>query len=353
MQITKIKIKNFRNLGDVEILPEKEINVICGENAQGKTNLIEAIWLFTGAKSFRGAKEKQLVNLNADNAKIGIEYFGEGTLKEAEIVIDTSRTAYFNQKKLPSPIKLAGKFQAIVFSPTDLKLVKDGPKERRRFLDIFIGKLNPAYIDLLSKYNRAIAQRNFLLKDAKYHSDIFDMLRVFDAQIVPIANKITEYRKEYIQKLNETAEEIYFGISGKKENLTIDYEFSYQGDYDKALKNALKTDMSAGSTSIGPHRDDLVFYIDKKNARLYSSQGQQRSIAIALKLSEAAVMKQITGEYPVALLDDVFSELDPTRQDYILNHIKNWQVFITCCDPSNVNRLNQGKIFKVKNGVIK
>lgn len=353
MQVNSLKLSNFRNLKGAEIYPDPNMNVICGPNAQGKTNIIEAIWLFTGAKSFRGAKDNELVNFDENSAKISLSFLGEGTEKQAVIDIEQSRVAYFNDKKLSSPAKLAGKFLSVVFSPTDLKLVKDSPSVRRKFLDLSIGKLNPVYIDLLLKYNRILTQRNSLLKDIRYNSSAFDMLASFDEQIIPIAEKIVQYRKDYVALLCKTAGEIYKGISGEKETLSVEYELSFDNDFKTALSEALHKDAIVGSTSVGPHRDDLIFKINNNNARQFSSQGQQRSIAIALKLAEAAVIREKTGENPVALLDDVFSELDPSRQDYILNHIKDWQVFVTCCDPANIKNLSGGKIFNVLNGEIK
>lgn len=353
MQVNSLKTNNFRNLKGIEIFPHQNMNIICGPNAQGKTNIIEAIWLFTGAKSFRGAKDSEFIGFGKENAKISLDFLGQGTEKQADIVIEKNRTAYLNDKKLSSPSKLAGKFLAVVFSPTDLKLVKDSPSVRRRFLDVSLGKLNPVYIELLLKYNRILQQRNSLLKDIRYNSSAFDMLSAFDAQIAPIAEKITEYRKDYTNLLCKTAGEIYGGISNNKEKLTVEYQMSYNGSFKDALSDSLRQDAIVGSTSVGPHRDDLIFKIDNSNARQFSSQGQQRSIAISLKLAEAAVIKTKTDENPVALLDDVFSELDPQRQDYILNHIKDWQVFVTCCDPANIKNLSGGKIFNVLDGEIK
>lgn len=353
MTVKKVKIKNFRNIENLEFTPDSKMNVICGPNAQGKTNLLEAIWLFTGAKSFRGAKENEYITFEKDEAKISIEFSKNGVSSDAEINIKERRRATLNGNNLSSVGELAGNFCAIVFSPQDIELVKDGPSIRRKFLDTAIFQIYPQYADFLRKYVRAVAQRNNLLKDVYYHSELLSMLDAFDNEIIRNGEKIIEYRKKYISHLKETAPVIYSGISENKENLEISYLCNCSSEYfAERLKNARREDIKTGVTSVGPHRDDIEFLINGKNARLFGSQGQKRSVALTLKLSEAEILKIKTGEETVALLDDVMSELDPVRQNYVLNHIKNWQVFITCCDPSNILNLSSGKVFTMKNGVL-
>lgn len=354
MIVKELKIKNFRNLSDVTFVPDRKMNVICGPNAQGKTNLLEALWLFTGAKSFRGAKESEFIAFSENEAKIKLTFERFSVENTAEIEIRERRRAYLNENALQSPGKLAGNFCAIIFSPQDIELVKDGPAVRRRFLDTAIFQLYPKYVDICKKYARAVSQRNASLKDLYYHPELASMVDVFDEEIVENGIKIIEYRKKYIDYLKETAPEIYSGISQKKETLSLSYLCNSSSEYFRELlKNARKEDSKTGVTSVGPHRDDIEFLIDGVLARLYGSQGQKRSVALSLKLAEAEILKRHTGEETVALLDDVFSELDPKRQNYILNHIKNWQVFITCCDPSNIENLSSGKIFKMENGELK
>ena len=353
MTVKKVKIKNFRNIENLEFTPDSKMNVICGPNAQGKTNLLEAIWLFTGAKSFRGAKENEYITFERDEAKISIEFSKNSVLSDAEISIKDRRRATLNGNNLSSVGELAGNFCAIVFSPQDIELVKDGPSIRRKFLDTAIFQIYPQYADFLRKYVRAVAQRNNLLKDVYYHSELISMLDAFDNEIIRNGEKIIEYRKKYISHLKETAPVIYSGISENKESLEISYLCNCSSEYfAERLKNARREDIKTGVTSVGPHRDDIEFLINGKNARLFGSQGQKRSVALTLKLSEAEILKIKTGEETVALLDDVMSELDPVRQNYVLNHIKNWQVFITCCDPSNILNLSSGKVFTMKNGVL-
>ncbi len=351
MKVKKLEIQNFRNISSINLEFDSEINVICGENAQGKTNIIEALWLFSGAKSFRNSKDNEFIKFGEARAKIYTEYQMHGVENQAQIIFDEKKTAYLNEKKLSNTSSFAGKYNAIVFSPSDLTLVTDGPEKRRRFLDIAIGQLYPNYIEILRNYSRAVMQRNKIIKDYRYDKTVGIMLDVFETEIVNMGNKIINYRKKYIEILNKYVSKIYNGISCGKENIEISY-ISKNGeilDFEK-LKNSRETDMFTSTTSVGPHRDDISFKINDISARNFGSQGQKRSVALSLKLAGAEVIKEISGEYPICLLDDVMSELDEGRQNYILNHIRNWQSFITCCDTSNIKNLKEGKVIKIKNG---
>lgn len=351
MQIKNIKIRDFRNIKEINISANSGMNVICGENAQGKTNIIEAIWLFTGAKSFKGGKENSFIRFGEKRALTEIEYFSSGILNNAKMEFAEKRAAYLNDKKLLAPSLLAGNFNAVVFSPSDLSIVIDGPDKRRRFLDISIGQLYPSYIEILRKYTRAVLQRNQIIKDYRYDSSLCVMLDVFEEEIALNGQKIIEKRKEFLNEINKYIPKIYSGLSGGKEQITSKYKNNENCLITKQiLEESRKKDMFIGTTSKGPHRDDIEFEINGISARNYGSQGQKRSVALSLKLAGAQVSYDVTGEYPVCLLDDVMSELDVTRQNYILNHIKDWQSFITCCDPSTVERLKEGKIIEIKNG---
>ena len=353
MRVLELKLQNYRNIEDITINPCEEMNVICGENAQGKTNLLEAIWLFTGAKSFRGAKDAEFIKFGEEKAKLELKFLSEGIEKEAKIEIEERRKAFLQGNALKSPSALAGSFNAIVFSPSDLSLLNDGPSVRRKFLDTAIGQLYPSYIEILRKYVRAVAQRNQIIKDLKYDSSLSIMLDVFEEEIAEEGKKLIILRKKYIERINEFLPSVYGGLSCGKERLDTEYFCKVSEEKLKqALFDSRKEDMFKGSTSVGPHRDDLEFKINGVSARSFGSQGQKRSIALALKLAEAEVIKKVVGECPTFILDDVMSELDPNRQEYILNHIKGMQVFLSCCDPSNVKQLKAGKIFKVSNGGI-
>ena len=353
MRIKSLKIENFRNIKDIQIFPSDEMNVIYGENAQGKTNIIEAIWLFTGAKSFRGAKDEELKRFSCEKARLKIEFEAEKIEKSAQIEINEKRIACLNEKPLKSVSHLAGKFNAIIFSPTDLRLLSDGPKVRRKFLDMAICQLYPTYIESLRGYTKAVTQRNKILKDFKNNSSVLPLLDVFENEIALSGEKIIKYRLRYIEILKEFIPEIYKGISNGRENLEIEYISSNKSENLLTdLKNSRKEDMFTYKTSVGPHRDDLEFKINGISAKNFGSQGQKRSVALSLKLAEAEILKKNTGEYPICLLDDIMSELDPKRQNFILNHIKEMQTFLSCCDPETLKNLKEGKRFQIKSGEV-
>ncbi len=358
MRVKSLSLKNYRNFNELELTPNENMNVIFGDNAEGKTNLIEAIWLFCGAKSFRGAKDSELISFGCDFAVNSCSFVFGDVEKEAKIKIEAKRTAELSGKALSSASKLAGQFYAIVFSPLDLNLINEGPAVRRRFLDTAIGQLYPTYNERLRQYVKAVAQRNSVLRDIRLHPDLEPLLYDFEMALAPLIYEITRYRRRYIKILSEIAPLIYGGISGEKEVLSLKYISAIDENADtESIINLLKVkrneDIITGNTSVGPHRDDLELYLNEKRLKSFGSQGQRRSVALTLKLSEAKVIKKVSGEYPIALLDDVMSELDKGRQDFILNHIRDWQVFITCCDPSNIKGLKGGAVFEIEKGKIK
>jgi len=362
VNVKSLEAVSFRNIEREVIEPCEGVNIIYGDNAQGKTNLLESIWLFTGCRSFRSSKDNELINFNTKKAVLSLDFFGYDREQNLYLEIEKGRKFMLNGVKMKSASKIMGEFLAVVFSPVHLSLVKDGPYERRKFLDIAISQLKPKYAVTLSRYNKALAQRNMLLKDIYYHSELYDTLDVWEERLAFYAGEIIIQRIGYIKRLSDFCSEIYGGISSGKEKLEISYSdmthafgMNRQELYEN-IQNLLlasrKNDIASGFTSVGPHRDDISIKIDGLAARNYGSQGQQRSAALALKLGEAAVIRDFTGQQPVALLDDVMSELDESRQNYILNHIKDWQVFITCCDPSSVQNLKYGKAFEMKDGKI-
>ncbi|MBO5726146.1 MAG: DNA replication and repair protein RecF, partial [Clostridia bacterium] len=277
MKVKSLKIQNFRNISDISLEFDDEINVICGENAQGKTNIIEALWLFSGAKSFRNSKDNEFIKFGEKNAKISVDFQMLGVDNEASITFSDKKTAYLNDKKLQNTSNLAGKYNAIIFSPSDLTLVTDGPDKRRRFLDIAIGQLYPNYIEILKNYSRAVMQRNKIIKDYRYDKTVSIMLEVFENEIVDMGNKISKYRKRYIEILNKYVSKIYGGISSGKEVIEISY-VSKSGDVldIEKLKKSREIDMFTSTTSVGPHRDDISFKINGIDARSFGSQGQKR-----------------------------------------------------------------------------
>ena len=362
MTVNSVKIKNFRNIADLSFTGDNGVNVIYGENAQGKTNILESIWLFTGCKSFRGAKDNELIKFGEDFSKINLEFSDNLREKKSEIIIaDKKKNASLNGVSLRSTAELIGSFYAVIFSPVHLSLIKDGPSARRKFLDTALCQLKPSYAEHLAGYKRALVQRNALLKDLHLNSELYDMLDTWDDQLARYSACVIKERIQYIDLLSDYSKNIYSGISENKEEFSVFYSKNISKDYSvkdiylseiENLKNSRKEDIYSKTTTVGPHRDDLEILINNVSARSFGSQGQQRSCALALKLGESEIIKKVTGETPVALLDDVMSELDEKRQDYVLNHINDRQVFLTCCDPSQVLRLCGGKSFLIKGGEI-
>lgn len=360
MKINKITLENYRNIDNLSV-DFDDVNIIWGENAQGKTNLIEAIYLFTGAKSFRGAKDNQLVKFNKEQSRIKIDFFSNGRDQNAEITIKQKRSATLNGIKKKSPTYLGEELKAVVFSPVHLSMIKDGPSERRKFIDTALCQIKGNYRNLLKEYNRALVQRNTLLKDMKNNPQLDSMLYIWNDNLARTGAKIIYQRLKYLDAIRPYAKEIFDGISGGKEEIELKYigadDYTLDiNDIEKKLKFALaerkNVDIINRITTVGPHRDDIDILINGNSAKIYGSQGQQRSCVLAIKLAEASLLKELTNAEPIALLDDVMSELDERRQDYILNHIKDWQVFITCCDKETILRLKEGKTFHIENGTL-
>ena len=363
MRADRLTFDGFRNLQKGECALDPGVNILFGKNAQGKTNFLEAMWLFTGGKSFRGAKDREMVGFQADRAAISLDFFAEEREQTAAITIRDRRSVTLNGIKQPSPTRMTGRFCAVVFSPAHLSLVEDGPEQRRRFMDAAICQLRPAYMPDLAAYTRVLRQRNALLKEAQAGAALpGDMLDVWDARLAQTGAAVFDARRRYWQQLQPVTAGNYDGLSSGREQLQLRYVSAAGDEYTtpaEAAQNLLQTllqrraaDRAAGFTTGGVHRDDLEVLIDGQSARVYGSQGQKRAAELALKLAEATLLRQATGEQPVMLLDDVMSELDLSRQDYILNHIDGWQVMITCCDPAPLRRLTKGRAFEVAHGEI-
>jgi DNA replication and repair protein RecF len=368
MTVKKLTYSGFRNLEDGVFEPGEKINVLYGRNAQGKTNLIEALWLFTGSRSFRGSKDAELVKFGAESANIEIGYDAGNRSQNIKIVIDGARRALLNGVSLGSPVELSGEFCAVIFSPEHLGLVKEGPALRRRFIDAAICQMIPRYASAVLEYKKALTQRNALLKDITQHAELLDTLDIWDEKLCKTGAHIIFTRLRYLKKLGAKASEIYEGIAKNGETLTLDYLSSQETKYDcdlsdppaartlinrallEAMENSRAADIDNGYTHAGPHRDDLQIFIAGISAKTYGSQGQQRSAVLALKLAEAAVLSESIGEPPVLLLDDVMSELDHTRQDYLLNNIQGMQVFITCCYTPWQGELKNCRLFEMDAG---
>lgn len=371
MRINSLTCSGYRNLCDTTFLPGKEVNILYGDNGQGKTNLLEALWLFTGEKSFRGAGDHELVRLNAQKCSLSLQFEACEKENTAKLEISSGRSASLNGVSLESAVRLAGAFCAVIFSPEHLGLIKDGPQVRRKFLDAAICQLWPRHAAAVLEYSRALAQRNALLKDIPQHAELLDTLSVWDDKLSRLGAGIIFTRLRYLARLMPEARDAYAGIAGFHEEMELSYTNAEETPYEVSMENAeaarrglytalmeahgcaVKQDLARGFTQNGPHRDHLLISIDSLPARLYGSQGQQRSAVLSLKLAEAAVLRQTLHEPPVLLLDDVMSELDKKRQDYLLNHMEGWQIFITCCDPSVFMGMQKGRVFEIKEGALR
>ena len=355
MIVKHVHITQFRNLREADITPCDGMNVLYGDNAQGKTNVLEAVWMMTGGKSFRGTKDADLVRFGCDKAVIDTVFEAGGRTQTARIDIETRRKATLNGVAQPAANRLTGQFCAVIFSPDHLSLIKEGPEGRRRFIDAACCQLRPLYMRTLTDYTRVLAQRNKLIKSVKSGEQPFDamLMDAFDERLAQSGALVRRYRAEYIQALSPLACDMYDQLAKGREALRIGYEEKADAaELLSQLQAARTVDLKTGFTTVGPHRDDIDVTIAGTSARLFGSQGQQRSGVLSLKLAEAALLAQGYGEKPVILLDDVMSELDRSRQEYILNRIDGFQVFITCCEPSAVSDLIGGKVFHVQNGEI-
>ncbi len=366
MFLKEISFRGYRNLEDNKIFPHENVNVIYGENAQGKTNLLESVWLYTGGHSFRGSKDSELINFGKDFAcSECVLNCLRGDIDIKILINKKKRLAKINDVDKGFAARIVGEFKAVVFSPVHLSLVKDGPESRRKLIDTVLCQLKPTYAKILSRYNHTLKQRNALLKDLQYNkSNSIDTLLIWNNKLVEYGAIINKERINLLEILNFKAKEIYKGISSEKEKFNMEYKSSigFNKDMDINFINKMFTDclnknqnidLKYGTTSVGPHRDDIDILLDDKLAKNFGSQGQQRSCVLAIKMAEAGVMEEISGEKPVILLDDVMSELDASRQNYMMNKMGDWQVFITCCELSVVDRLKVGKVFKVCGGNVR
>ena len=353
---------NFRNIEQCSIEPHPEMNIIYGENGQGKTNLIESIWMMTGFYSFRARKNIQLIRQGSEQAEISTCFYSAGREQSASLTIGIKKELTLNGVKEESPRAMMGSFPAVVFSPSTLGIVRDGPAERRKMLDIGISQIKPNYAMLMSRYLRTVDQRNVLLrKFGEKSAQMADYFAPWNEELIKLGASIIKYRLDYTQKLAEYSADIYSGISSGREAFSFVYSFSPENIDESEIRERLRketeksfeSDIKRGYTGAGPHSHDLILTLDGRDARMFGSQGQQRSCALAMKLSEARITEKVTGECPAVLLDDVMSELDEGRQRFILNFLDGWQVFITCCEPSTLLRKEKGKVFEVKNGEVK
>ncbi len=353
MIVKSIYLENFRNYKAQEIKLEDNINVFYGNNAQGKTNILEALYFCALGRSFRTHKDAELINFDAENSKIVVEFNKSDRDKKIEIVIGkkTKKQIKVNGIKINKNSELLGNMNLVIFSPDDSIILKESPASRRKFLDILISQLRPRYAHILSEYNKILDNRNAILKSQKH-----DGIDIWDEQLATYAEKIYEYRKEYIDKISQNIKKISPNLTNDKEMLTIKYktQFNVKKDFIEHLKRNFKIDSIRGFTSVGIHRDDFELFVNERELNLYGSQGQHRTAVLALKFAEMEIIKEEVGEKPILLLDDITSELDLERISLIFDKISGYQVLITCTD-ANIVRNLEGltkniKLYKIIDG---
>ena len=353
MYIKKVKLENFRNYEKQEIIFNKNINNIFGDNAQGKTNILEAIFICGLGKSFRTNQDKELININKDYSNVEIEYYKKDREGKIKLELNQKKDFYINDIKVKKVSDILGKIYVVLFTPQDINILKNDPSKRRRFLNIMISQLRPMYVHILNKYNKTLEQRNNYLKQIKYENKSVEMLDIWDEQLVDLGTKIFIYRKEFLEKINNKIKNIHLITTQNKENIEIKYKSNIidENKYLQELKNKRNIDIQKGYTSIGIHRDDFEIFINNENISIYGSQGQQRSSIISLKLAEAETIYEEIEEYPIILLDDFMSELDKKRIKGFIENIKENQVIITSTEKIILDK-NEINYYNVKNAKI-
>ena len=366
MYCKKISVRDFRNIETAEVAFCDGVNILVGENAQGKTNLLEAIFFASVGRSFRGAVTQQIIRFGCDTADILLDFKDSKREQNIHVVLfhDKQKSVEKNGVNAHKLSDIMGSFRAVLFCPEHLSLVKDGPSERRGYLDMAISRMYPMYIHSLQKYNQALKQRNALLKSALQDRKTFDdTVELWNSQLAKEAAVIADMRLSYIRRAEvyitkffgemtenrETPKVVYHGSSGQNENDYSDRKKTEE-KYMSLLSSSYEREIYAGATLYGIHKDDIDITLNGKSARIYASQGQQRSLALAMKLAEGEICREEFGDYPVFLFDDVLSELDASRRDYLLNRMKDKQVIITTCEPDILKNRTEAKKIYVNNG---
>ncbi len=355
MFIRDLELTNFRNYETLSISLAEGINIFQGNNAQGKTNILESIYLCATARSHRTHKEKEIIRWSNDSAHVKLSVHKKYVQDTIDFhLTGNSKSATINKLPIGKLGELFGCLNIVMFSPEDLQLIKNSPKERRRFMDIEMCQIDKMYYYTLRQYHKVLKQRNLALKQFYKNKDS-SMLDVWDMQMAEYACTLIKKREVFIEEVNEIAKDIHQDISGKKEQLEVIYSPNVKREdfEDKLLKNREK-DIVMQTTTMGPHRDDLSFFINEMNVKNYGSQGQQRSVVLSMKLAELAIMKKYIGEAPVLLLDDVLSELDYNRQCDLFKYTKDIQTLITCTgiEQSVWNTQKIGKLYHIENGAV-
>lgn len=357
MRIDTVEICNFRNYEKARLDFHEHTNILYGDNAQGKTNILESIFVCGTTKSHKGSKDKDLIRIGQEEAHIRVILTKKDISHKIDMHLRKSKPKGIAIDGIPirRSSELMGLANMIFFSPEDLRIIKNGPSERRRFINMELSQLDHMYLHNLGEYNKALNQRNKLLKQIYYNPSLKDTLEVWDMQLLEYGCKLIQRRKQFVTQLREIVYEINKKLTGGIEHLHIRYDLNTEeDDYEEKLRESMERDLRFATTNVGPHRDDLSFFNGEVDLRKYGSQGQQRTCALSLKLAEIELVRQLTGDEPVLLLDDVLSELDRNRQNYLLDSIYDIQTIVTCTGLEEFidKNMTLDKIFRVVNGTI-
>ena len=357
MVVKSLDLKNFRNYHELHIDFDPFTNIFYGNNAQGKTNILESVYLGGTTKSHKGSKDRDMITFTEEESHIRMLVQKKNLTRRIDMHLKKNNTKGIAVDGIPikKASELFGIVNLVFFSPEDLNIIKNGPSERRRFIDLELCQLDKIYFHNLSNYNKILIQRNKLLKDIAFHPEWMDTLEIWDMQLAGYGSKIIKRRHSFVEQLGEIAGDIHENLTGGREHLSLLYEPDCPADalYEQLKKNRDK-DIRYKMTSQGPHRDDLCMQVKDVDIRKFGSQGQQRTSALTLKLSEIELVKRVIHDTPVLLLDDVLSELDSSRQNYLLNSIHDIQTLITCTglDEFISNRFTINRIFRVEEGTV-
>lgn len=333
MYIESIELNNYRNYREVKVDFGRNTNILYGNNAQGKTNILESIYMAATTKSHRGTKDRDIIRIGEDESHIRLFVNKKDVSHKIDMHLRKNKNKGVAIDGIPihRAMELYGLLNVIFFSPEDLSIIKNGPAERRRFMDLELCQISRLYYQNLSSYNKILNQRNNLLKQIYYDKSLLDTLDVWNMQLVDYGSRIIKERRNFIHMINDIIGDIHGRLTSGKEKLEIIYEFNVDEDnFDRILQEKMDTDLRYSSTQSGPHRDDISFMINGIDARKYGSQGQQRTVALSLKMAEIKLVKKIINDNPILLLDDVMSELDTSRRDSLIEEIRDIQTIITC-----------------------
>jgi len=355
MYLKNIELKNYRNYKQIKLPLERNVNVLIGNNAQGKTNLLEAIYLCCFGKSYRVAKDSELINFGSDYTWISADIENDGHEDNIKILINNNKekSIMINENKIKKMSELIGYIKVVTFKPEDLMLIKDAPSIRRKFLDTEISQLDYIYMKELQNYNRALLQKNNYLKNTSKIEK--DYINIWNKQLVMYGEQIIKKREEYISEINKVLKRVHKNITNGKEDIVVEYKPNIKEDeLERELEKTYEEEKRMRVTQVGPHKDDISFYVNGIEMKKFGSQGQQRTCVISLKFSQIEIIKEKSHCEPILLLDDILSELDDIRKYEMLEYINNLQTIITCTEVSDeiLEKLKIQKIYKVKNGEI-